>query len=111
MRTLLPRMAHPATPTIYFAQFDQPHGAIKIGYTRRPVRARMAEGQTFGERELIVLAETYVSRTDEAKLHRAFAHLNVRGEWFRAAPELNDLILYLALEEGSLQAWLTGVGG
>lgn len=92
-------------PTIYFVQAD-PSGPVKIGYTGRRVRARMAEGQTFAPQELTLLAETYGTMADEAKLHRLFAHQRVRGEWFRYEGGLQELVMMLALEEGTLQAWL-----
>lgn len=92
-------------PTIYFVQAD-PSGPVKIGYTGRRVRERMAEGQTFAHQELTLLVETYGTLADEAKLHRLFAPLRVRGEWFRYEDTLRELVMMLAFDEGTLQSWL-----
>lgn len=80
---------------------------MKIGFTGRPVRTRMAEGQTFAHQELTLLAETYGTLADEAKLHRVFSEHRVRGEWFNQNPLLRDLVMHLT-EGGSLQHWLEG---
>ena len=77
-------------PTVYFVQAELPDGPVKIGYTGRRVRERMAEGQTFAPQELTLLAETYGTREDEASLHRIFAPLHLRGEWFRYEGELRE---------------------
>lgn len=93
-------------PTVYFIQANAPSGPVKIGYTGRRVSQRLAEGQTFAPEELTVLVEAPGTTADEAKLHRLFAHQRVRGEWFRYEGELQELVMMLALEEGTLQAWL-----
>ena len=93
-------------PTVYFVQAELPDGPVKIGYTGRRVRERMAEGQTFAPQELTLLAETYGTREDEASLHRIFAPLHLRGEWFRYEGELRELVMMLMLDEGTLQSWL-----
>ena len=67
---------------------------------------RLAEGQTFAHQELTLLVETYGTTADEAKLHRVFAPLRVRGEWFRYEGPLRELVMMLSLEEGTLQSWL-----
>lgn len=79
---------------------------MKIGFTGRSVRTRMAEGQTFAHQELTLLAETYGTLGDEAKLHRLFASQRVRGEWFRYEGLARELVMMLALEEVTLQSWL-----
>jgi hypothetical protein len=93
-------------PTVYFVQSDSPNGPVKIGYTGRRVKERMAEGQTFAHQELTLLAETYGTMADEVKLHRLFAPLRVRGEWFRYEGDLRELVMMLMLDEGTLQSWL-----
>lgn len=93
-------------PTIYFVQSDSPNGPVKIGYTGRRVKERMAEGQTFAHQELTLLAETYGTMADEARLHHLFAPLRVRGEWFRYEGDLRELVMMLMLDEGTLQSWL-----
>lgn len=93
------------SPTVYFIQDNPPDGPVKIGYTRRAIHARVAEGQTFHANPLTVLTETYGTRKDESALHRRFAHLKIRGELFHYSAEIRDLIHYL-VEGGSLQCWL-----
>lgn len=91
-------------PTVYFLQLDPPGGPVKIGYTRRSVYDRVAEGQTFSPQKILVLAETLGSLEDEAKLHQHFSHLRLQGEWFTYDPELKDLVMYL-VSGHSLQSW------
>jgi len=98
-------------PTVYFVQTESPDGPVKIGYTGRRVRERMAEGQTFAHQELTLLAETYGTPADEAKLHRLFAPLRVRGEWFRYDGDLRELVMMLMLDEVTLQSWLESRDG
>lgn len=92
------------SPTIYFVQ-TEPDGPVKIGYTRRRVGDRMAEGQTFNAQRILVLAETYGTRHEETLLHQRFRHLRIQGEWFRYGEEVRDLVLHL-VEGGNLQSWL-----
>jgi len=97
-------------PTIYFVQETPPNGPVKIGFTGRRVKNRMAEGQTFVPKELIVLAEAYGTKEDEARLHHLFRFYRVRGEWFSYDAPIKELIDYLIFDEGSLQTWLEGMG-
>ena len=92
-------------PTVYFLQIDPPSGPVKIGFTKRRVEDRVAEGQTFSPDSIRILVESIGSKKDEARLHRRFAHLRIRGEWFELKPDLQDLILYL-VEGGNLSSWL-----
>lgn len=94
------------SPTIYFAQVHRPDGPVKIGYTGRRVAERMAEGQTFCPVEIEVLAETYGTFEDEAKLHRIFQPFHLRGEWYTMSPPLRELIDHLLFDGGNLQVWL-----
>lgn len=93
------------TPTVYFLQLDPPDGPVKIGYTRRRVENRVAEGQTFSPTNIHVLVETPGTRRDEGQLHRYFAGARLKGEWFTYTEDLRDLVLYL-LSGSSLQSWL-----
>jgi superfamily I DNA/RNA helicase len=93
-------------PTIYFVQESPPDGPVKIGFTRRRVRERLAEGQTFAAGQLTLLVETFGSIEDETRLHRLFAPYRIRGEWFEYAPAIRELVSYLAFEDGVLQTWL-----
>lgn len=83
---------------------------MKIGYTARSVRFRLAEAQTFHPGRLYVLVEALGTRSDEAALHRMFRHLRLNGEWFTYGDDLRELVVYLC-EGGSLRSWLTEQGG
>ena len=93
------------TPTVYFVQAEPPDGPVKIGYTRRRVDVRVSEGQTFSSNQIHVLVEVPGTRRDESRLHRRFAHLHLRGEWFTYGEDLRDLAHYLA-DGGTLSSWL-----
>jgi len=74
--------------SIYFIECGD---FIKIGHASL-VDRRFASLQGAIPYELKLLAVTCGSRDFEAKLHRRFAHLLHRNEWFRKAPELMKLI-------------------
>jgi hypothetical protein len=73
--------------------FVQPEGRpfIKIGYARC-VRDRLSELQAYNPEELILLGVIPGGRPQETMLHQRFAHLWVRGEWFRYTAELCSFI-------------------
>lgn len=97
-------------PTIYFVQSDSPDGPVKIGYTGRRVKKRLSEGQTFVSQELVLLAETYGTREDEARLHLLLRPYRIRGEWYRYEDIIKELVAFLTFDDGSLQLWLEGHG-
>lgn len=74
--------------SIYFIECGD---FIKIGHASL-VDRRFASLQGAIPYEIKLLAVTCGSRDFEAKLHRRFAHLRHRNEWFRKAPELMRLI-------------------
>lgn len=81
---------------IYFIQTAS--GPIKIGLAKKSPVARMAELQV-GNHERLILLTSFVGTSDnELELHKRFAHLNVRGEWFLPAPELLSYIISLSSE-------------
>lgn len=61
--------------------------AIKIGYSGAP-NLRLRDLQGAHHRELRLLAWITGTVENERAIHRQFAHLNVRGEWFRPEPDL-----------------------
>jgi hypothetical protein len=65
-------------------------GTVKIGYSAKEPRNRVKSLQTANPTELRLLSLVRGSRRDEQKYHRQFAHLRVRGEWFRDEPELRE---------------------
>lgn len=87
-----------ASERVYFIQGES-GGPIKIGRAAEP-RQRLAALQTSHHEELRLLATEPLNRTGEADLHRRFRHLRLRGEWFKAAPELLEYIGAAALKEG-----------
>jgi hypothetical protein len=69
-----------------YAIKDLNSGLIKLGYSLDP-RARLRELQTGSSSPLHLVYYESVgdlpARLLEKELHRDFAHLRVRGEWFR----------------------------
>lgn len=81
---------------IYFVQAKTPDGPgpVKIGYTSADaIWPRIDTLQVGCPWDLVVLRTTPGSQRDEVALHRRFAHLAMRGEWFRFAPELLEFAL------------------
>lgn len=83
---------------IYFAR-EMPDGPIKIGASNNPIHRVAVELQSGNPREIRVLVilqyfDVEVSgqrcqlRSVEREWHDRFAHLRIRGEWFRPEPEL-----------------------
>ncbi len=75
---------------IYFVTDGE---AIKIGISGDPL-GRIKNMQTGSPRELRLLAAIAGSEAAETELHRKFAHLNVRGEWF--IDKLGEIARYIA---------------
>jgi hypothetical protein len=70
-------------------------GPIKIGTTAGSPHGRLRAMQTANAETLVLLAAVPGDVGLERKLHERFAALRMRGEWFRATPEL------LAFVEGA----------
>ena len=69
--------------SVYFAQRRQ-RGLIKIGWSRSvETRLRMVKAK-------LLLGAVPGGRSVETEIHDRFAHLRVRGEWFKPAKELLD---------------------
>ena len=75
---------------VYFIQ-EQGKKRIKIGSSVNCV-SRLNMLQVGSSEELKLLLEIEGDANTERQLHERFAHLRVRGEWFRARPELLDFI-------------------
>ncbi|KKK73358.1 hypothetical protein LCGC14_2894630 [marine sediment metagenome] len=70
--------------SVYFAQ-RRKGGLIKIGWSRSvPARVRVLKAKLLGS----IKGE----RSAEKATHKEFAHLKVRGEWYRATEELLEYI-------------------
>lgn len=76
----------PQEPTgqIYFADDGL---FIKIGFSKDTV-SREAQLRVGSSRNVRIVASQPGTMRDEKALHRQFAHLRHRGEWFRKEPEL-----------------------
>jgi hypothetical protein len=93
-----------AAPTVYLIQKEPPEGPVKIGYTRRSAKQRLAHGQTFSPEPLSILAESPASQALERQLHRYFEPLRIHGEWFRYEGRLKDLVYFLS-EGFTVEEW------
>ena len=69
---------------IYFARSGD---LVKVGFSRK-LTARLATLQTHSVHPVRLLKKLRGTTADEKSWHRRFAHLRVRGEWFRATPAL-----------------------
>jgi hypothetical protein len=83
--------------SVGFVYVVRPAGAdvVKIGKAF-DVAKRLASLQTGQSARLELLAELPGGHRLEAELHKRFAHLRVRGEWFRAEPELLAYVVEVA---------------
>lgn len=64
---------------------------VKIGFTTSPV-GRIRSIKTATPLPLKILHHQRGTMKQERELHRRFAAIRVRGEWFRKTPELLDYI-------------------
>lgn len=78
--------------------------AIKIGFAEN-FKRRLGGLQTSHEKALEVLAVISAASLDEHETHQRFAHLRIRGEWFRAEHELIQFIEYAKLKFGEAAAY------
>lgn len=72
------------TGAIYFIADGE---AIKIGHAM-DLKRRLQELQTSHYRDLKIICDLPGTEVDESYFHLRFRHLRIRGEWFRAEPEL-----------------------
>lgn len=78
----------PKGPHVYFIRADD---AVKIGFSEI-VGKRFSTIQSAHAVDLELLGTVPASGGTERSYHDRFAHLHIRGEWFRAEPELLDAI-------------------
>lgn len=90
-RTCEPRdtgLTQPRSPPVRgFTYFVRDGDMIKIGSSMSP-KSRITSLQTASPRPLETMAIVPMDIADEFGTHRKFSHLRVRGEWFRAEPDL-----------------------
>lgn len=72
---------------VYFVQAMTDEAPIKIGISW-DVYHRFHNLRTASPFELELLGTITGGKEREQEIHRRFAHLRMRGEWFRPAPEL-----------------------
>lgn len=75
---------------VYFLQAGE-GGPIKIGVATNPM-TRARELQTGNHEQLTLLAWSPGDQANEHALHQRFAHIRLRGEWFRADQQLLSFI-------------------
>jgi hypothetical protein len=81
-----------AAQSVYFIQAES--GPVKIGIALDP-KQRLAGLQISHFERLTLLAAAPGGIRLETQLHRRFAHLQIRGEWFRFTPEIEAEIARL----------------
>lgn len=76
---------------VYFLQHGD-RGPVKIGYTTEGhLAGRMSAMQTGNPVTLHLRRTSPGTRKTERLLHRFFADLHVKGEWFWASPQLCEV--------------------
>lgn len=65
-------------------------GAIKIGFSTKYPSSRKRTLQTGNPHELKLVMLLQGTQRDERRYHDQFAHLHIRGEWFKDCRELRD---------------------
>lgn len=82
------RLTHTRSPGVLgFTYFVRVGNAIKIG-AATDFKKRLGSLQTGHPEPMEVLAVVPAALVDEFKAHQLFAHLRIRGEWFRADHDL-----------------------
>jgi len=76
---------------IYFIQCGT-NGPIKIGYTNKDVKERVAQLQTACPYELKLLWVTDGDQETEQDIHESLKHEHIRGEWFRPGKDVLNII-------------------
>jgi hypothetical protein len=76
----------PASHLIYFVGSDG--GAIKIGFTQQPIKARLKCIQNGSPVKLHVLATQNAPRERERVYHDRFRAHRLHGEWFTPHPDI-----------------------
>lgn len=77
---------------VYFIDAHVGVPVVKIGWTGKDPRTRLAGLQTASPVKLVLAAFMEGSQSDERKLHEVFAPLRRRGEWFEQKGKLDDFV-------------------
>ncbi len=76
---------------IYFVQYENDSGPIKIGLTKN-IQKRLAEIQSTCPAPVKLLKVIEGEWEKELRIHYHFSHLRLQGEWFKSEKELLDFI-------------------
>lgn len=80
-----------SVPRLYFIQAGPPDRPIKVGFSNS-IYKRLRPYQTHLPDRIVLLLSYEAKDSDEYDLHRRFAHLNIRREWFLPEVELLEFI-------------------
>lgn len=83
---------------IYFIQAGK-KGAIKIGYTDKPVEERLYSLQTASAEQLFILGTIDGTKKEEKLIHKKYHIYQIRNEWFQPGEALLKFINYNCGEE------------
>jgi hypothetical protein len=87
---MIPRIVIFVKYTMFLYCIANSSGSVKFGFSKDPDR-RLRSLQTGCEEELVLLETVRVPedhvREYERLLHKEFAHLRTRGEWFKISGE------------------------
>lgn len=76
---------------IYFLLAEK-YDAVKIGFTRKCVGARLKECATWCPYDYDVLKIIKGTMAQERNFHKRFGQLRIRGEWFQYSEDLKTFI-------------------
>ena len=95
-------LTQPGSPSVLgWTYFISDGERIKIGFSERPRRRILGIGSTLGK-DLKTLAVVPTSIAGEFETHQRFAHLKIRGEWFRPEPDLLQFIELVKAEADNI---------
>lgn len=92
------------TATVYFIGCPEAD-AVKIGATSNRVYERLNQAQVNCPLKLVLLGVSDGGYSVEAALHERFAHLRIRGEWYRLAGEISAHVALLPKPEKPPRGW------
>jgi hypothetical protein len=89
-KTPLPRKDRCNKPGWVYLVLARGAGAVKIGFSSKYPSSRKRTLQTGNPHELKMVKMIRGTQRDERRYHEHFAHLHIRGEWFKDCRELRD---------------------
>jgi hypothetical protein len=92
-----PRQSHRGNqPGWIYLMLAKGAKAIKIGFSTSYPSARQRTMQTGNPHELKLIMLVGGTLRDERRYHEQFAHLRIRGEWFKDCPEIREYFREMA---------------